>query len=66
MHGGKKGPLENSTNICRGTHKATAKFTAHNGKAYPTAPPRPGAAPAIARGVSPLALAVDRRASITC
>jgi hypothetical protein len=29
---GRKGLLENSTNICRGTHKANAKFTAHNGK----------------------------------
>ena len=29
---GKKGLLQNSTNICRGSHKATADFTAHNGK----------------------------------
>jgi uncharacterized repeat protein (TIGR01451 family) len=29
---GKKGLLENSTNICRGKHKAKATFTAHNGK----------------------------------
>jgi hypothetical protein len=29
---GKKGLLQNSTNICEGTHRATADFTAHNGK----------------------------------
>jgi uncharacterized repeat protein (TIGR01451 family) len=29
---GKKGLLQNSTNICLGTHKATADFTAQNGK----------------------------------
>jgi hypothetical protein len=29
---GKKGLLQNSTDICKGTHKATADFTAHNGK----------------------------------
>jgi hypothetical protein len=33
MAGGKKkGLLENSTDICKGKHKATAKFDAHNGK----------------------------------
>jgi hypothetical protein len=29
---GRKSLLENSTNICRGKHKATATFTAHNGR----------------------------------
>jgi hypothetical protein len=29
---GRKGLLENSTDICRGKHKAKATFTAHNGK----------------------------------
>jgi hypothetical protein len=29
---GKKGLLENSTNICKGKHRANATFTAHNGK----------------------------------
>jgi hypothetical protein len=29
---GKKGLLENSTDICRGKHEAKATFTAHNGK----------------------------------
>jgi hypothetical protein len=29
---GKKGLLENSTDICHGEHKATADFTAHNGR----------------------------------
>jgi hypothetical protein len=32
MQGGKKGLLVNSTNICKGKHKAIADFTAHNGK----------------------------------
>jgi len=29
---GKKGLLENSTDICRGRHRANATFTAHNGR----------------------------------
>jgi hypothetical protein len=33
FQGGKKGLLENSTNLCRGTHKAVLEFSAHNGKA---------------------------------
>jgi hypothetical protein len=32
MKGGKKGLLENSTNICKGTHEAEVRFTAQNGK----------------------------------
>jgi hypothetical protein len=32
MQGAKKGLLVNSTNLCQGTHKAIAAFTAHNGK----------------------------------
>jgi hypothetical protein len=32
MQGGKKGLLLNSTNVCRGTHKATVKFDAQNGR----------------------------------
>jgi hypothetical protein len=32
MQGGKKGLLVNSTNLCTGTHKAIAAFTAHSGK----------------------------------
>jgi hypothetical protein len=35
---GKKGLLENSTDICRGRHSATATFTAHNGKAVELRP----------------------------
>ncbi|HET9152755.1 MAG TPA: hypothetical protein VFN85_01405 [Solirubrobacterales bacterium] len=31
MPGGHKGLLENSTNICRGTHRATARFEGQNG-----------------------------------
>ena len=32
LEGGKKGLLVNSTNICKGTHKARAAFTGQNGK----------------------------------
>jgi DNA-binding beta-propeller fold protein YncE len=32
MQGGNKGLLENSTNLCRGTHRAEVEFTGHNGK----------------------------------
>jgi hypothetical protein len=34
MQGGKKGLLENSANLCRGKHPATAEFTGHNGKRH--------------------------------
>jgi len=32
FQGGKKGLLENSTNLCKGTHKAKVSFAAHNGR----------------------------------
>ncbi len=32
FHGGKKGLLINSRNLCKKTYRATAKFTAHSGK----------------------------------
>jgi hypothetical protein len=32
MAGGKKGLLVNSTNLCKGTHKAISEFTGQNGK----------------------------------
>jgi hypothetical protein len=32
MQGGKKGLLVNSTDLCRGTHRAEVSFDAHNGK----------------------------------
>jgi hypothetical protein len=32
LKGAKKGLLQNSTDICQGTHKANARFVAHNGK----------------------------------
>ncbi len=32
MGGGKKGLLENSTNLCKGKHRAIVAFDAHNGK----------------------------------
>src|SRR4029077_3052007 len=38
MEGGKKGLIENSTDICQGTHKAQVKATAQNGKLSETAP----------------------------
>jgi hypothetical protein len=38
MFGGKKSLLANSTNICKGTHRATAEFTGQNGKRYETTP----------------------------
>ena len=38
MQGGKKSLLVNSTNLCKGTHKAEANFTGQNGKRYDTRP----------------------------
>jgi hypothetical protein len=38
MQGGKKGLLVNSTNLCKGTHKAEVNFDAHNGKVSDTRP----------------------------
>jgi hypothetical protein len=38
MAGGKKGLLQNSTNICVGKHKASAEFTGQNGKVSDFAP----------------------------
>jgi hypothetical protein len=35
---GKKSLLQNSTNVCQGSHKATAKFTAQNGKVFEARP----------------------------
>jgi hypothetical protein len=32
LKGAKRGLLQNSTDICQGTHKANARFVAHNGK----------------------------------
>ncbi len=39
MQGGNKGLLVNSRNICGRTYRATAKFTAHNGRTYVSHPP---------------------------
>ncbi len=39
LRGGKKGLFENSTNLCKGTHKALASFTGHNGKLREFSPP---------------------------
>ncbi len=38
MQGGKKGLFENSTNLCKGTHKAESNFTGQNGKLWNTKP----------------------------
>jgi hypothetical protein len=38
MQGAGKGLLQNSTNICKGVHKATAEFEAQNGKVADFAP----------------------------
>jgi hypothetical protein len=38
MKGGKKGLLQNSTDVCEGTHRATGTFTAQNGKVADLAP----------------------------
>lgn len=38
MLGGKKGLLVNSTNICKGAHRATVRFAGHNGKAVESRP----------------------------
>jgi hypothetical protein len=34
MRGGKKGLFVNSTNLCKGKHKAEVNFTGHNGKQW--------------------------------
>ncbi len=38
MPGGKKGLLENSTNLCRSTNKAAVAMTAHNAKQAASSP----------------------------
>jgi len=38
LQGGKKGLFQNSTNICKGTHRATLKLDAQNGKVSDTRP----------------------------
>jgi hypothetical protein len=38
MQGGKKGLFQNSTNICKGTHRATLKLDAQSGKASDSQP----------------------------
>jgi hypothetical protein len=38
MQGGKKGLFQNSTNICKGTHRATLKLDGQNGKVHDTQP----------------------------
>ena len=38
MRGGKKGLFENSTNLCKGTHRAESNFTGQNGKVWNTKP----------------------------
>jgi hypothetical protein len=38
MKGGKKGLFVNSTNLCKGTHRAESNFTGQNGKEFNTKP----------------------------
>jgi hypothetical protein len=38
MQGGKKGLFVNSTNLCRGVHRAESNFSGQNGKSYDTTP----------------------------
>jgi hypothetical protein len=38
MKGGKKGLFVNSTNLCKGAHRAEANFDGQNGKSYDTKP----------------------------
>jgi hypothetical protein len=38
LQGGKKGLFQNSTNICKGTHRATIKLDGQNGKVHDTQP----------------------------
>ncbi len=38
MQGGKKGLFVNSTNLCKGAHKAESNFTGQNGKVFNTKP----------------------------
>jgi hypothetical protein len=38
MQGGKKGLFENSTNLCKSTHKVEANFTGQNGKVWDKTP----------------------------
>ena len=39
MQGGQKGLIVNSTDICRGTHRANAAFSAQSGKKFKAKPP---------------------------
>ncbi len=39
MQGGRKGLIINSTNLCKGTHKAVAEFEGHNGRVKNFRPP---------------------------
>jgi hypothetical protein len=38
FQGAGKGLLVNSTNLCKGTHRAEVNLTGHNGKGYDTKP----------------------------
>lgn len=38
MQGGKKGLIVNSTDICRGRHRATANFKGQNGRCHASKP----------------------------
>jgi hypothetical protein len=38
MRGGQKGLFVNSTDVCKGTHRAKARLVAHNGRRATLAP----------------------------
>ena len=38
LQGGKKGLLENSTDLCKSKNRAKVKFTGHNGKVHNVKP----------------------------
>ena len=47
---GKKGLLQNSTDICKGSHRATADFTAHNGRTLRLKPELVAKCPKVRKG----------------
>jgi hypothetical protein len=49
LQGGKKGLFQNSTNICKGTHRATVKMDGQNGKVHDTNPALKASCPKAAK-----------------
>jgi hypothetical protein len=63
MQGGKKGLLENSTNLCKGTHKAIAAFTGQNGKRHEFTPALKAQCPKARKGKKAKAKAKAKRSA---